>query len=152
VVANFSEDPDVFAELPFGEECTTGPCASNRGVGRAGRGSSRGRKGRRDRVRLLRGQILRIQIGRFTTVDPYVDQQAALVDPQPWIRSAYGANNPLKFVDPAARNPVIVIAIALAAAFVLNNHTNANVTQDPTHDGHRQSDRRSADQSKQSLR
>ena len=72
------------------------------------------------------------KIGRFTTVDPYLDQQAALVDPQQWNRYAYGRNNPLKFVDPDGRHPIIIVL--LAAAFLLNNPTNANVTQGPTHD------------------
>jgi RHS repeat-associated protein len=38
--------------------------------------------------------------GRFTTVDPLTDVEAALVDPQQWNRYAYARNNPLVFVDP----------------------------------------------------
>jgi RHS repeat-associated protein len=43
------------------------------------------------------------RIGRFTTVDPLMDQRTALVDPQQWNRYAYGRNNPLRYVDPDGR-------------------------------------------------
>jgi RHS repeat-associated protein len=42
-------------------------------------------------------------LGRFTTVDPVLDQQKALVDPQRWNRYAYVRNNPLRYVDPDGR-------------------------------------------------
>jgi RHS repeat-associated protein len=38
--------------------------------------------------------------GRMTTVDPLMDVEAALFDPQQWNRYAYARNNPLVFVDP----------------------------------------------------
>jgi RHS repeat-associated protein len=38
--------------------------------------------------------------GRFTTVDPLMDTQSALVNPQQWNRYAYVSNNPLRKVDP----------------------------------------------------
>ena len=44
--------------------------------------------------------------GRFTTVDPVLDQQKALLDPQRWNRYAYALNNPLRNVDPDGRDPV----------------------------------------------
>lgn len=43
------------------------------------------------------------RIGRFTTVDPALDIEQALVDPQRWNRYAYALNNPLRFVDPDGR-------------------------------------------------
>ena len=39
--------------------------------------------------------------GRFTTADPYVNLDAALVDPQEWNRYGYVLNNPLRLVDPS---------------------------------------------------
>jgi RHS repeat-associated protein len=39
--------------------------------------------------------------GRFTTVDPVLDFDAALVDPQQWNRYAYARNNPFAYIDPA---------------------------------------------------
>ena len=45
----------------------------------------------------------RADLGRFTTVDPVLDQQAALTDPQLWNRYAYVRNNPLRWVDPDGR-------------------------------------------------
>ena len=41
--------------------------------------------------------------GRFTTVDPLLDQQTALVDPQRWNRYSYARNNPQTYVDPDGR-------------------------------------------------
>jgi RHS repeat-associated protein len=44
--------------------------------------------------------------GRFTTVDPVMNTDAALTDPQRWNRYAYSLNNPFRFVDPDGRDPV----------------------------------------------
>ena len=55
--------------------------------------------------------------GRFTTVDPAMDIDAALVDPQRWNRYAYSLNNPLKFVDPDGRNPLLIMGAAGSAVF-----------------------------------
>ncbi|MEO8682345.1 MAG: RHS repeat-associated core domain-containing protein [Vicinamibacterales bacterium] len=41
--------------------------------------------------------------GRFTTVDPSLDIQKALLDPQLWNRYSYVTNNPLQFRDPDGR-------------------------------------------------
>ena len=41
--------------------------------------------------------------GRFTTVDPVLDIEQALIDPQRWNRYAYALNNPLRYVDPDGR-------------------------------------------------
>jgi len=49
--------------------------------------------------------------GRFTTVDPMLDVEQALVDPQRWNRYTYGLNNPLKYTDPDGRNPLLIIPI-----------------------------------------
>jgi RHS repeat-associated protein len=46
------------------------------------------------------------KIGRFTTTDPFLDQSAALVDPQRWNRYAYGRNNPLRHIDPDGRDTI----------------------------------------------
>ena len=44
------------------------------------------------------------KIGRFTTVDPVLDQKDALLNPQKWNRYAYGRNSPLRYVDPDGRD------------------------------------------------
>jgi RHS repeat-associated protein len=44
--------------------------------------------------------------GRFTTVDPVVDQDAALANPQRWNRYAYALNNPIRFTDPDGRDTI----------------------------------------------
>lgn len=49
------------------------------------------------------GRYYQSQTGRFTTVDPYLDVQKALVDPQQWNRYTYVRNNPLRYVDPDGR-------------------------------------------------
>jgi RHS repeat-associated protein len=58
----------------------------------------------------------RADLGRFTTIDPVYTWSENLVDPQRWNRYAYVRNNPLKFVDPDGKNPVLVVlGIAWAA-------------------------------------
>jgi RHS repeat-associated protein len=49
------------------------------------------------------------QSGRFTTVDPFQDLPANLVEPQRWNRYTYALNNPLTFTHPDGRNPVLVV-------------------------------------------
>jgi RHS repeat-associated protein len=44
-------------------------------------------------------------IGRFTSVDPVLDAERALADPQRWNRYAYALNRPLTYVDPDGRSP-----------------------------------------------
>ena len=48
----------------------------------------------------------RAESARFTTVDPMMNTEQALTDPQRSNRYAYSLNNPLKFVDPDGRDPV----------------------------------------------
>jgi RHS repeat-associated protein len=43
------------------------------------------------------------QTGRFTTVDPVLDVEQALVDPQRWNRYTYVRNQPFRYVDPDGR-------------------------------------------------
>ncbi|HYU79716.1 MAG TPA: RHS repeat-associated core domain-containing protein, partial [Vicinamibacterales bacterium] len=57
------------------------------------------------------GRYYASQTGRFTTVDPVLEIEQALVDPQRWNRYTYVANRPLKFVDPDGRNPLLIIPI-----------------------------------------
>ncbi len=87
--------------LPFGEECTTGPCAANPGVG-AGQPKKFTGKERDAETGLdhFGARYYGSKIGRFTTVDPVYNWNANLLDPQRWNRYAYGRNNPLRYVDP----------------------------------------------------
>jgi RHS repeat-associated protein len=50
----------------------------------------------------------RAQSGRFTSVDPVLNIETAMTDPQRWNRYAYALNNPLKFIDPDGRDPRVV--------------------------------------------
>ncbi len=90
--------------LPFGEECTTGPCASSPALA-AGQPRKFTSKERDPETGLdyFGARYYGSKIGRFTTTDPYLDQRAALFNPQLWNRYAYGLNNPLRFVDPDGR-------------------------------------------------
>jgi RHS repeat-associated protein len=45
--------------------------------------------------------------GRFTTVDPVLNVEAALADPQRWNRYSYARSNPLVFGDPDGRDVVM---------------------------------------------
>lgn len=56
-------------------------------------------------------RYFRAQSGRFTTIDPVMDSDAALADPQRWNRYTYALNNPLKFTDPDGRNPQLAILL-----------------------------------------
>jgi RHS repeat-associated protein len=49
-------------------------------------------------------RYFRADIGRFTTVDPELNVNAALLDPQRWNRYAYVRNNPLRYIDPDGRD------------------------------------------------
>jgi RHS repeat-associated protein len=121
--------------LPFGEECTTGPCAANLALGSGQPRKFTGKE--RDAetgLDYFGARYYGSKIGRFTTVDPVYTWQENLVDPQRWNRYAYARNNPLRYVDPDGKHPILVVALVMAAAFVLNNPTNANVTQGPTQD------------------
>ena len=91
--------------LPFGEECTTGPCATNPGVG-AGQTKKFTGKERDAETGLdyFGARYYGSKIGRFATVDPTMTIQENLLDPQRWNRYAYGRNNPLRFVDPDGRD------------------------------------------------
>jgi RHS repeat-associated protein len=52
--------------------------------------------------------------GRFTTVDPVLDVDQALVDPQRWNRYTYALNRPYRYVDPDGANPVLIKLLELA--------------------------------------
>jgi RHS repeat-associated protein len=52
-------------------------------------------------------------VGRFTTIAPVLDVDQALADPQRWNRYTYARNNPLRYVDPDGRNPVLVQRLLL---------------------------------------
>lgn len=96
--------------LPFGEECLTGPCASNT---QPSAGQSRKFTGKeRDRdtgLDYFGARYYGSKMGRFTTIDPVYTWRENLVDPQRWNRYAYVRNNPLRYVDPDGRE------IAMAA-------------------------------------
>jgi RHS repeat-associated protein len=101
--------------LPFGEECTTGPCASNPG---SGAGQSRKFTGKeRDSetgLDYFGARYYGSKTGRFTTVDPVYTLQESLVDPQRWNRYAYGRANPLRFEDPDGRAVIEIPQATLA--------------------------------------
>jgi RHS repeat-associated protein len=54
------------------------------------------------------------KIGRFATVDPLLDQKAALVDPRHWNRYAYVLNNPLTRIDPDGRADYLYVVSNVA--------------------------------------
>jgi len=59
----------------------------------------------------------RLDVGRFTTVDPAVTIKDNLVDPQRWNRYAYVTNNPLKYTDPDGKNPLLIAGGIGAAVY-----------------------------------
>jgi RHS repeat-associated protein len=90
--------------LPFGEECTTGPCASNPGIAGGQPKHFTGKE--RDAetgLDYFGARYYGSGVGRFTSVDPALDRQAALLNPQRWSRYAYVLNNPFRYVDADGR-------------------------------------------------
>jgi len=117
-VSIFSENPPLFAELPFGEECLTGPCLANPGVG-AGQPRKFTGKERDAETGLdyFGARYYGSKIGRFTTVDPVYTWKENLADPQRWNRYAYSLNNPLRYVDPNGKWPTGVHNEIIQTAF-----------------------------------
>ena len=61
--------------------------------------------------------------GRFTTVDPVLNMEAALTDPQRWNRYTYGLNNPLRYIDPDGAE-ITTPALFFTKAFQQQNADN----------------------------
>ncbi len=80
--------------LPFGEEYLAGPPTPDplRFTGKE-RDTETG-------LDYFGARYYASRTGRFTTVDPVMNVDAALTDPQRWNRYAYAKNNPLVFIDP----------------------------------------------------
>ena len=65
----------------------------------------------------------RKESGRFTTVDPVMNIEAALTDPQRWNRYAYSLNNPLRYIDPDGAE-ITTPAVFFTRAFQQQNADN----------------------------
>jgi RHS repeat-associated protein len=91
--------------LPFGEEwCGTAICgAVTAGQPKRFTGKERDAETGLD---YFGARYYGSKIGRFTTTDPFLDQRAALVNPQRWNRYAYGLNNPLRNIDPDGKDTI----------------------------------------------
>jgi RHS repeat-associated protein len=114
--------------LPFGEECATGPCASNPGFN-AGQPRKYTGKERDKETGLdyFGARYYGSKVGRFTTVDPVQTIQENLVDPQRWNRYAYARNNPLRYVDPDGKAVLAANAMPSAQTFQRNAEIRAAV-------------------------
>lgn len=123
--------------LPFGEECTTGPCASNPGLN-AGQPRKFTGKERDNETGLdyFGARYYRASIGRFTAVDPVYTIQENLLDPQRWNRYAYARNNPLRYTDPNGEFIIQALVIGGAVLYALlasPDIANAPGPADPTY-------------------
>jgi RHS repeat-associated protein len=114
--------------LPFGEECTTGGCASNPEVG-AGQARKFTGKERDTETGLdyFGARYYGSRIGRLTTTDPVYTWQENILDPQRWNRYAYGRNNPLRYVDPDGKDVVLVVRNNAGGGFTNFGHTAVRV-------------------------
>jgi len=78
------------------------------------------------------------KIGRFTQIDPLVLNESEkplsdiLQNPQELNGYSYALNNPLKYVDPNGKNPILIMGIALLvdALFVLLNNPQTTFSPD----------------------
>jgi RHS repeat-associated protein len=112
--------------LPFGEECTTGVCASNPGITASQpRHFTSKERDTETGLDYFGGRYYRSNIGRFTTVDPAYVLQQNLVDPQRWNKYSYVRNNPLKYTDPDGR----LIDIIADAGFIAYDVIDIGVTR-----------------------
>jgi len=91
--------------LPYGEECTTGPCASNPQVG-AGQARKFTGKERDTESGLdyFGARYYGATTARFSSVDPRMTVKENIADPQRWNRYAYCRSSPLLLVDPDGRD------------------------------------------------
>jgi RHS repeat-associated protein len=109
--------------LPFGEECTTGTCGLNPGVGAGGPRKFTGKE--RDAetgLDYFGARYYAAKAARFTSVDPVYTWQDNLADPVRWNRYAYSRNNPLRYTDPDGRTIVDYlngVANAVGSNFLL---------------------------------
>lgn len=90
--------------LPYGEECTTGTCSTNPGLGTGGPRKFTGKE--RDvetGLDYFGARYHGSRLARFTSIDPVTTWKDNLADPLRWNRYAYGRNNPLRYVDPDGR-------------------------------------------------
>ena len=95
--------------LPFGEECSTGACASNPGLtGSQPRRFTGKERDAETGLDYFGARYYRSAMGRFTTVDPLVAPHVNLTDPQGWNRYSYARNNPLRYLDPDGRLTIII--------------------------------------------
>jgi RHS repeat-associated protein len=89
----------------FGEECTTAPCATpSPGQPLHFSGKERDKETGFD---YFGARYYGSKIGRFTTVDPAMNLQRAISDPQQWNRYSYVQNRPLTLVDPDGRESML---------------------------------------------
>jgi RHS repeat-associated protein len=95
--------------LPFGEECLSGPCAGNPAGGQPRKFTGKERDPETG-LDYFGARYYGSRIARFTAVDPVLNVQGSLVDPQQWNRYAYSLNNPHRYTDPDGRTPTIVTA------------------------------------------
>ena len=108
--------------LPFGEECTTGPCAANLTLG-SGQPREFTGKERDPETGLdyFGARYYSSRVGRFTTTDPVYTWQENILDPQRWNRYAYGRNNPLRYVDPDGKEIALAANLSKGEAkFIVN--------------------------------
>ena len=106
-----------FDYLPFGQELGQQTLGTQNVVGFTGK--------ERDKETEIPGSWLPLdyfgaryyqsQSGRFTGVDPVLDLDKAIVDPQRWNRYTYVRNNPLRYVDPDGRVIDTILDVAFTA-------------------------------------
>lgn len=96
--------------LPFGEEVSPPAGAQSRQFTGQERDAETG-------MDYFGARYFSAKRARFTTVDPDLGIETALVDPQRWNRYAYVGNRPTKVVDPDGRGWVAMAAKLASAAW-----------------------------------
>src|SRR5688500_16457441 len=77
------------------------------------------------------GRYYASKTGRFTTVDPMMDIQQAIVDPQRWNQYAYSLNNPFHYVDPDGLDPLPTALLQFYNAAFRNDFSSVDISSGP---------------------
>jgi RHS repeat-associated protein len=85
--------------------------------------------GEDDNLDYMHARFYSHYVGRFLSVDAE-NRYATTASPQVWNRYTYGLNNPVKFVDPDGKVPIIPMVIAAGAAMFFTPDV-ANAPADP---------------------
>jgi RHS repeat-associated protein len=94
--------------FPFGEVCSQSACGNTPSTVTTRQFAGKERDSETG-LDYFGGRYLTSGSGRFTTIDPVLDVERALMNPQRWNRYSYALNSPFAYVDPDGRELYSVV-------------------------------------------